>query len=68
MYDKNGFNYICVLIDGFSKRVFAHPIQQKTSEMVQKVFEKVFTKEAKIYPDKLETDKVIHAHTFCLFR
>ncbi|MDI9312884.1 MAG: transposase family protein, partial [Limnohabitans sp.] len=52
-YNK-GFKYILTVVDVLSKFAFAIPLKDKTSQSVQKAFEKIF----KIrIPNKIQTDK-----------
>jgi len=51
-----GYKYFLVLIDAFSRRMFAEPIKTKSSEEVGKAFEKIFS-EFGSQITKLETDQ-----------
>lgn len=53
----NGFKYFLVLIDVFSKHIFALPLKDKSSSSVGEAFQKIYEQfRSPIY--KLETDKV----------
>lgn len=53
-YNK-GFQYIMVIIDCFSKYVWALPIKMKTKSEVTQAFEKVMNNSCR-YPNNLQTD------------
>lgn len=57
MYSKlnNGYNYILVVIDTFSKFTWTYPLKQKNKEQVTKAFEKIV--ELGRIPLNLQTDR-----------
>ena len=56
-YEWNqGFNYILLVIDTFSKYVWLQPLNYKTDENITQAFQNIF-KSSKRSPAKLITDK-----------
>ena len=53
---NQGFNYILLVIDTFSKYVWLQPLKYKTGENVTQAFQNIFTS-SKRSPAKLITDK-----------
>jgi len=51
---NNGFNYILTIIDIFSKKAYAVPVQKKQGQLVAKAFENIFKIVSPIY---LQTDR-----------
>ena len=52
---NDGYNFVCVIIDIFSRYLWAKPIHRKTGVEVTEVFRNVFKDDRK--PDMLRTDK-----------
>ena len=53
---NDGYKYILLVIDTFSKYVWLRPLKTKTGEAVAKAFKDIFKKTGRI-PSKLMTDK-----------
>ena len=53
---NQGFNYILLVIDTFSKYVWLQPLKYKTGENVAQAFQNILTS-SKRSPAKLITDK-----------
>ena len=56
MFAFNGFKFILVVVDVFSRRIFARPMKSKEAKTVKKAFEAIF-EENGTTPQKLETDR-----------
>jgi hypothetical protein len=56
MFEKNGYKYFLVLIDVFSRHVYAEPLKDKDAPTVRKVLEKIFATFTSPIT-KLETDE-----------
>ena len=56
MFEYEDYKYILVVVDVFSKHIFAEPLKDKTAKTVGNAFEKIF-EEFKSPITKLETDQ-----------
>jgi len=62
MPEFDGYKYFLVMIDVFSKHLYARPLKDKTASTVGKAFEDIY-KEFQSPIFKLESDQVIFFNT-----
>ena len=55
-YANNGYRFILILIDCFSKMVYASPVKRKNANYMSEAFESIFTKFDK-FPNSIITDQ-----------